>query len=468
MMKKILPAAFCLLILAAFFSCKKDSFISSADAQLSTSIDTLKFDTVFVSTGSVTRAFKIFNNNDQKLKISSIRLGGGASSPFRININGSSTSEATDIILDANDSMYVFVSVTVNPNTSTMPFILSDSIEIKFNGNSRFVQLQAYGQNAVFLNNTVISSNTVFSRTLPYVVLGNLKINAGSALTLEAGTRIFSHANAPILVEGTLVSNGTVNAPVIFSGDRLDDPYDKFPASWPGIYLSQTSNNNVMNFTTIRNASQAIVVSQPASNSNPKLIMHQCTINNAFEAGILSINSSIEADNSLFYNCGTVLQVKAGGAHIPLPIVILQLIPITICCTNCLLFNWQTILKLIQIRALRRSIQVLKIAFFWAETGIVDNEIFVDKQGSVACNVVIDHCLYKAATDPANSTILASVKNEDPKFDSIDVRNNIYDFHTTRYETPVFRKGIAVPYLRDIDNMPRSTVTPDIGAYEKQ
>ena len=44
-------------------SCKKEIFISSRDAKLNTSVDSLHFDTVFTSTGSVTHFFRIYNEN---------------------------------------------------------------------------------------------------------------------------------------------------------------------------------------------------------------------------------------------------------------------------------------------------------------------------------------------------------------------------------------------------------------------
>ena len=61
-----LPVVLCLLI----YSCKKDSFITSSDARLSTSVDSLKYDTVFTSIGSITKSFKINNLNNQKLLLS--------------------------------------------------------------------------------------------------------------------------------------------------------------------------------------------------------------------------------------------------------------------------------------------------------------------------------------------------------------------------------------------------------------
>jgi hypothetical protein len=59
----LLPIAYCLLITA---SCKKDSFITSEFAQLNITADTLKYDTVFTTTGSITKSFKIINENNQK------------------------------------------------------------------------------------------------------------------------------------------------------------------------------------------------------------------------------------------------------------------------------------------------------------------------------------------------------------------------------------------------------------------
>ncbi len=92
-----------------FFSCKKESFITSPQARLYTSADTLSYDTVFTSVGSITKSFKIFNNNNQKLLLSKIKLSGGASSFFKINVDGISSSEVADIEVNANDSIYVFV-----------------------------------------------------------------------------------------------------------------------------------------------------------------------------------------------------------------------------------------------------------------------------------------------------------------------------------------------------------------------
>ncbi|MEO7769031.1 MAG: hypothetical protein ABIS01_16490, partial [Ferruginibacter sp.] len=204
-------------------SCKKDSFITSSNASIGTSSDSLKYDTVFTSIGSITQTFKITNPNNQKLLLSKVKLMGGTASAFKINVNGMPNAEVNNIEILANDSIYVFVSVNINPNTANLPFIVKDSIQILYNGNSRFVQLEAFGQNANFLRNKILKGNISWANNLPYVILGSLQVDTNAVLTIAPGCKIYSHANAPIIVDGTLITNGISSSKVIFSGDRLDD-----------------------------------------------------------------------------------------------------------------------------------------------------------------------------------------------------------------------------------------------------
>ena len=81
----------------------------------------------------------------------------------------------------------------------------------------------------------------------PMLFLDHLLINANQTLTINKGCRIYVHADAPVIVDGTLQVNGlkdTVDR-VYFRGDRLDDPYKDFPASWPGIFF-HTSSQKIM------------------------------------------------------------------------------------------------------------------------------------------------------------------------------------------------------------------------------
>ncbi len=460
----LLPIAYCLFMV----SCKKDSFITASGARLSISVDSLKYDTVFTTTGSVTRSFKIFNENDQKLRVSKVKLMGGAASAYKMNVDGIATTEVNDLVIDANDSIYVFVSVTINPNAANLPFIVGDSILINYNGNNRYVQLQAYGQNANFLRNRVLSGNTVWTNNLPYVILGSIRIDTTASLAIQPGCRIYSHADAPFIVDGTLIINGTKTDAVTFAGDRLDPDYKDLPASWPGIYFRGQSKNNVFKYAIIKNAYQAIVAEKPSPNANPKLILHQCIIDNAWDAGILCVNSSLQADNCLISNCGSNIVLSYGGGY-----------NLTHCTaatySSNYFFHKNPVLLVTNFADMNGATvtsnlnAVFRNCIFWGDEGFVNDEVTVYKQGNNVFNVLFDKNIYRAQSDPANSTLSGNISNQDPLFDSVDVYKRYFDFRVTKNSgAPGINAGTLTAFPRDLDDKNRNFGIPDLGCYEKQ
>ena len=456
---------FFFLLSAIIFSCKKESFITSSQANLNTSADTLFYDTVFTSVGSITQSFKIFNDNDQKLRLSQVKLLGGIASAFKMNVDGTSATEVDDIDINANDSIYVFVQVTVNPSSANLPFILRDSILISYNGDQKFVQLQAYGQNAVFLNSIKITGNVSFSNTLPYVILGGLLVDSNATLTIPPGTRIFLHANAPLLVGGTLIANGTKQDSVIFNGDRLDPDYSDLPASWPGIFFLSSSKDNYLKHVIIKNAYQGIIAQDLSVTANPKLTISQCIIDNIYDAGILGINTNIYADNCLISNCGGNIELGLGGDY--------RFIHCTVASYNNFFITHKTpVLQLsnAQMQGSTTVTQPLDAFFqnciFWGDGGNVDDEIIVDIQGVNPFPVNFDHVLYKAKNSVTNGVFDAlSIKNMDPLFDSIDVSHQYYNFHL-QDNSPAIDKGVVTLFPLDLDDKLRDS-KPDLGCFER-
>ena len=80
--------------------CKKGKLTS--DGALTFNLDTLVFDTVFTTIGSVTKNFKFYNNDNKPLTVSKIKLMGGDNSPYRINVDGLSGNEFNDIKISSN------------------------------------------------------------------------------------------------------------------------------------------------------------------------------------------------------------------------------------------------------------------------------------------------------------------------------------------------------------------------------
>ena len=111
MIKKINTYKLLLLIVIAIVtlsSCKKkDQVDTSPSVHLAFSADTVFFDTVFTTVGSVTQRLMVYNNNPHKILVSSITLGGSGEPYFSLNIDGVAATSATDIEIPANDSIFI-------------------------------------------------------------------------------------------------------------------------------------------------------------------------------------------------------------------------------------------------------------------------------------------------------------------------------------------------------------------------
>ncbi len=451
------------LLMLICFACKKESFTDNPSAILGTTTDSLHFDTVFTSAGSVTQFFRIINDNNKGIRINNVSLAGGTGSPFRINVDGIPGPVVNDLEIKANDSLYVFVTVTINPSASDLAFVERDSIAINYNGNTTWVQLDAYGQNANFLRNHTVSANTTWDDQLPYVILGKLTVAANTTLTVDKGSRIYMHADAPFIVEGTLHVNGDKEDSnrVVFTGDRLDEPYRNFPASHPGLVFTASSTNNILNYAIIKNAYQGIVVMEPGAGT--KLTLHETQIDNAYDAGLIGINTSINASNLLVSNCGKNIMLVKGGQY--------QFNHCTaVALSNSFIQHRDPVLLVTNY--LGTSFNNLDAVFsnciFWGEAnGLVADEVVVLKAGTGTANVSFNHVLWRVQNAPAGVTASAVINNQQPMFDSINTAERIFSFRL-KEGSPAINSGFNTGLVRDLDGKPRPVGLPDLGAYEKQ
>jgi len=460
-----------LFIIVIIFSCKKESFTTASNAFLQTSVDSLHFDTVFTTTGSITQFIKIVNDNNKGIKVNSVRLAGGSSSFFKINVDGNPGPQVNNVEIGANDSAYVFVTVSINPNAANLPFIVQDSIEISYNGNRKWVQLDAYGQNARFLRNYEVRTNETWNNNLPYVLLGRFTIDTNTTLTINKGCRVYMHADAPFIVHGTLQVNGEKwdSTRVVFAGDRLDVPYKNFPAGYPGFIFTDVSKNNSFTYATIKNAYQGIVVLDPAPNAGPKITFNQTIIDNAFDAGILSINSSISAKNLLVSNCGKNIILAKGGTYDFTHCTVVSISNNYIQHKEPVLFISDYIRhgNVITTAVLNAT---FRNCIFWSENnGIVPSEVVVEKKGNTNPQILFDNVLWRVENIPTFVNTLGNViNNQNPLFDSINVIQRFYNFRLKiAPQSPAIDKGNNITIgTFDLDNKQRINI-PDLGCYER-
>ena len=142
-----------IIIIIITLGCKKDQNIlnnSINNNALSFSVDTLLFDTVFTTIGSITRYLKVYNNLSEDVNIDFISLSQGDNSAFKLNIDGEASHTVQNTLLRNGDSLYIFAEVTIDPNGLDTAFIETDAITFNYNNNIQNVNLVAWGRDAYF------------------------------------------------------------------------------------------------------------------------------------------------------------------------------------------------------------------------------------------------------------------------------------------------------------------------------
>ena len=303
MIKYLLQIITVVVIVISFFSCEDEGYLSSPDAQLMFSEDTVMFDTIFTTIGSTTQHFTVRNPYEEDILISRIKLAGGDMSNFRLNINGEEANELYDIEIPARDSIYIFVEITVDPNGQNTPMVVQDSIQFTTNANLQDVKLMAYGQDFKLIKRKTIKTTT-WTAEKPYLVFDYALVDSLSELTIEPGTKIYFHKDAGLYIKGKIVANGTFQRPIMFLPDRLEESYKNIPDQWDGIVLFSGSHENVFNFCTIKNANIGLQVGTIEHDGFASVDFTNSRIENMAYAGIFAMKSKILGYNDLVANCG--------------------------------------------------------------------------------------------------------------------------------------------------------------------
>jgi len=281
-------------------SCKKDLLLSTDNLEFS--VDTVLFDTVFTSIGSITKRFKIYNRSNRPVIVDEVRLAGGSASSYRFNLDGVSGILFQDVRIPANDSLFGFVEVTLGENNLNGPLIIEDSILFSTNGVEQRVLLAAWGQDAYFHYNDVNSG--VWPNDKPHVVYGFAGIDSAQVLTIPAGTNIYLHKNSLIYVfKGSLHIAGEVNNKVTIQGDRLEAFYDDVKGQYYGVYF-QEALPSLIEHAVIKNGTAGVhVFSEDPSNTGYTVEIRNSEIYNHSSYGIFNYSGGkIKGDNLLVHN----------------------------------------------------------------------------------------------------------------------------------------------------------------------
>lgn len=334
------PVYFFLITLVSillFTQCNKEEiYINGNLDEITFSVDTLLFDTVFTERGSATYSFKIKNNSKNPILLDEVGLEAGVDSKFRINVDGVAGQVVKHVEILGQDSIYVFAEVTIDPDQplSISPFVIEEYLVIKSGTASNKILFQAWGQNANYfpsLNATgqfnllpCNGSKVIWDDPKPYVVYGILWISACN-LVIPAGAQIYVHGgitqndlfgvyNDGIIIvdqDGRITIEGTKENPVVIQGDRLEPSFEEEAGQWWGIYLAGGSKGNEIQYATIKNSNVGIYADSAASMS-----IANTRIRNTASSGIIGIQARLKVENTLIHsNYSTGVYISGGGDY---------------------------------------------------------------------------------------------------------------------------------------------------------
>lgn len=304
-----------LVLLFSLNSCRKPIKFSSEN--LTFSVDTLVFDTVFTTVGSTTQSFKFYNPSNSPIKIDEIELVGGSSSPFRINVDGVKGPKVGETEMEGKDSLFVFVEVTLAVNNGTLPMVVEDRIRFRTNGKDQYVQLAVWGQDAYFHRNDINSGT--WPNDKPHVIYGYAGIDSAETLNIIAGTHIFLHKNSLIYnYKGTLNILGTKDNKVTMQGDRLESFYDDVQGQYYGIYM-QEARPSVIEHLEQKNgiAGLHLFSRDPNFTDYTVTIRHSEFYNNSRYGLFVYSGARLKAENSISHSNAlhALLLLEGGGVH---------------------------------------------------------------------------------------------------------------------------------------------------------
>ena len=469
-MKSFVQAMVVVLIFSIFGGCQKERESDSSGRLLLFSVDTIAFDTIFSTLGTPTKNLRVYNSTSNKLTISSVKLGGGVNSGFRLNVNGEASDEVLNVEIPAHDSIFIFVEAFLNKNGNNQTMLAEDSILFRVNNKEQKVRLIAWGQDFKLIKAEMLKTTT-WTNEKPYLVYNYAFVDSCQTLTIEPGCTIYFHKNAGLFIKGTLIVKGTLEDPVIFKGDRLESGYMNLPDQWSGITLLSGSHNNFINHSIIKNANIGLQVGNIEKEGFASVELANTRIENMSWSGIWAMKSKILAYNCVIANVGYYnTALLLGGDY--------QFYHTTFAnnsSANISDFPQKETLTisnyLVNSKNGTKYIGDLNQAIFGncIISGLRSNElnISIDKLGKY--NYLFDHCLVQIADTfklPNPEKFVGLIRNVSPRF--INPQKGIYELDTLSVAKDYGKDSFSKIVPFDLKGVNRNLdLGPDLGAFER-
>lgn len=491
-MRWIVKIALAFWLVTLGFGCKKDKLNTDPDAKLRFSRDSVLFDTVFTTVGSATQRVRVKNTSKQTLRISSIYLEKGNASQFIVNVDGASGRSFTDIEIAADDSIYIFIQVFIDPNNANSPMVVTDALKFVVNGNVQSLPLEAWGQDAYYHHPsksikfrdggylpyslcdevtaafTMNGNEVVWNNDKPHVIYGYCVVDSAQKLKIPAGTRIYLNPKATMWVYryGQIQVLGQKGNEVIFQNVRREQDYLDRPGEWDRIWINEGSINNKIDYAIIKNGFIGV---QAELFGNDGSVPHHLQITNTKIQnmsmwGFYGLAFSVTGGNNVISNCQEhCVNLTLGGYY-----EFLQ-------CTFSNFWAKETAREkpTINVNNYNDAQEIPMYTYFGncIIDGKMSNELNIDLKTALTPTLIFSNSWIKTNSDVTDANRFVNIRKDNTSLNYKDPTT--YDFRTdneNRHKGFVHADASADAALfpKDIEGTTRNTASVTAGAYESQ
>lgn len=107
--------------------------------------------------------------------------------------------------------------------------------------------------NGTYLPPLITKNQTVPASASPVILTGATEIAVGTTLTIQAGTTLYANEFATLTINGSLISQGTPEKPVVFSTNEQNEANQV----WNGLVFA-TGSHSQLSSTVIEYATPAL------------------------------------------------------------------------------------------------------------------------------------------------------------------------------------------------------------------
>lgn len=487
-MRNFIITTLTILTLIGLGSCRKDFNTIASTGNLSFSKQTVYLDTVFTNVGSSTYNLKVYNTGSDDIHIPTISLENGATSQFRLMVDGVAGQSFENVEVKAKDSIYIFVETTIDIldyTTTATEFLYTDNILFDASNFAQKVELVTLVKDATMIFPPTLNDGELnefdltlsqlnWTNTIPYIIHGYPTVPACETLTIEEGSRIHFHRDAGLIIPNcaTIIADGNISADpdlleneIIFEGDRLEPEFSEIPGQWGTIWLQDGSTNNIFDYVTIKNGT--IGIRSDGNDGDLTTTITNTQLYNHSINGLLALQGNIEGKNIVVGNCGQAsVNLALGGTYN---------------FEHCTFTNyWSNGFRSFPTLAMSNWIEGFASHLNANFTNCIiygneDLEFLFDKVVDADFNYKFTNCLLRFNdfsnqfnTNPLydfnNLTLFeGNVYNQEPVF--FDKFNN--QFQIEEGVSPADNTGFEIiPSFNDLLNIARTTGNYDIGAYQ--